>query len=110
MRPQARSRSAGWKRALDWIVVAAGLVMLWWGIFGMASPTLTCRGQVMGPGDVCHKSSYTAVRTDTVQTYDQRRRAVSQSRPTVIGLGAVTLAFGAGMVISRSRQGRRGSH
>ncbi|AXE39257.1 hypothetical protein JS278_02105 [Acidipropionibacterium virtanenii] len=92
-----------WRSALDWVIVAVGLVLLWWGIIGMASPTVSCRGAVMAPGDVCHKSSYTSVRTGTVQTYDQRRRAVAQSRPTVIVLGGVTFAFGLGMTVSRSR-------
>ncbi|QCV95419.1 hypothetical protein [Acidipropionibacterium acidipropionici] len=104
-RTASRTRtSPSWRSALDWVLVAAGLAMLWWGIVGMGSPTVSCRGAVMAPGDVCHKSSYTSVRTDTVQTYEQRRRAVAQSRPTVIVLGGVTLAFGVTMVVSRARR------
>lgn len=104
---QARSRyiaALSWRSVLDWVLVAAGVAMLWWGMAGMANPTVSCRGAVMAPGDVCYKSSYTSLRTDTVQSYEQRRRAVAQSRPTVIGLGAVTLAFGVTMVVSRARR------
>ncbi|WP_229771640.1 hypothetical protein [Cutibacterium porci] len=80
---------------LDVIVVIAGVALLVWGIVVMASPTISCRGVEMHPGDTCHKATYTATHTDTVQTYEQRRRSVAQSRPTVIGLGAALTVFGA---------------
>ena len=48
----------------------------------------------MHPGDTCHKATYTATRTDTVQTYEQRRQSIAQSRPTVTGLGVAVTAFG----------------
>ena len=51
----------------------------------------------MHPGDTCHKATYTATHPDTVQTYEQRRRSIAQSRPTVIGLGIALTVFGAVM-------------
>lgn len=90
-----------WRAAADGVIVAAGLLMLIWGIVALAHPTVTCRGVQMAPGDVCRKSSYTSERTDTVQSYEQRRRAVAQSRPTVIALGATMTVFGAGMTYRR---------
>ncbi|MDN6480984.1 hypothetical protein [Acidipropionibacterium jensenii] len=93
-----------WRVCLDAAVVAVGVVILVWGTVVLTHPTLTCRGVEMGPGDVCHKSSYTSLRTDTVQSYEQRRRAVAQSRPTVIVLGAVVTVFGAGMLTRRLRR------
>lgn len=98
----------------DVLVTVVGLVLLWWGVVVMGSPTISCRGVEMGPGDVCHKSTFTATHTDTVQTYEQRRRAVAQSRPTVIGLGAATASFGVALTAAtlrgsaRQDTGRRG--
>ncbi|ESK60172.1 hypothetical protein PAJL_772 [Cutibacterium acnes HL042PA3] len=82
---------------LDIVVAAAGVTLLVWGIMVMASPTISCRGVEMHPGDTCHKATYTATHTDTVQTYEQRRRSIAQSRPTVIGLGIALTVFGAVM-------------
>jgi hypothetical protein len=100
----SRAGRRWWRAVLDGVIIAAGLTMLIWGIVALAHPAVSCRGVRMAPGDVCHKSSYTAERTDTVQTYEQRRRAVAQSRPTVIALGATMTAFGTVMVYRRFRQ------
>jgi len=99
--PHARRPGLWWRAGLDILVVLAGLALLIWGVVVLADPSVTCRGVEMAPGDLCHKSSYTSLRTDTVQSYEQRRHAVAQSRPTVIVLGAVTTAFGAVMVYRR---------
>ena len=40
--------------ALDIVTVMAGIALLVWGIVVMASPTISCRGVEMHPGDTCH--------------------------------------------------------
>lgn len=95
--PRRRVSHPTVRMVLDVVVVVAGVALLVWGIVGMASPTITCRGAEMHPGDTCFKATYTATRSNTVQTYEQRRRSIAQSRPTVIGLGAALTAFGAVM-------------
>lgn len=93
--------------ALDVVATVAGVVLLVWGLVVMANPTITCRGVVMHPGDTCFKATYTSTRSDIVQSYEQRRRAVAQSRPTVIGLGAALTLFGVGMSWATVRSFRR---
>lgn len=95
--PLGRASHPKLRLVLDVVVAAAGVALLVWGIMVMASPTVSCRGVEMHPGDTCHKATYTATHTDTVQTYEQRRRSIAQSRPTVIGLGIALIAFGAVM-------------
>ena len=95
--PLGRASHSKLRLALDVAVVVAGVALLVWGIVEMAAPTISCRGVKMHPGDTCHKATYTATYTDTVQTYEQRHRSIAQSRPTVIGLGAVLTVFGAVM-------------
>ncbi|WP_130865008.1 hypothetical protein [Acidipropionibacterium timonense] len=92
---------------LDLLLAAAGVALVLWGIIAMADPSISCRGVTMGPGDVCHKSSFTATNTSTTQTYEQRRRAVAQSRPVVIGLGVVAAGYGGAMAAARVRRARR---
>ena len=92
--PSRRGSHPTWRMALDIVTVMAGIALLVWGIVVMASPTISCRGVEMHPGDTCHKATYTATRTDTVQTYEQRRQSIAQSRPTVTGLGVAVTAFG----------------
>ncbi|WCC80529.1 hypothetical protein O6R08_03200 [Cutibacterium equinum] len=92
--PTRRASHPSWALALDVVVVVAGVALLVWGLVVMASPTISCRGVEMHPGDTCHKATYTATRTDTVQSYEQRRHSIAQSRPTVIGLGLAVTAFG----------------
>lgn len=95
--PLGRASHPKLRLVLDVVVAAAGVTLLVWGIMVMASPTVSCRGVEMHPGDTCHKATYTATHTDTVQTYEQRRRSIAQSRPTVIGLGIALTVFGAVM-------------
>ena len=95
--PLGRASHYKLRLVFDVVVVSAGVALLLWGIVVMASPTISCRGVEMHPGDTCHKATYTSTRTDTVQTYEQRRRSIAQSRPTVIGLGIALTVFGAVM-------------
>ena len=92
--PSRRASHSTLRMALDIVTVMAGIALLVWGIVVMASPAISCRGVEMHPGDTCHKATYTATRTDTVQTYEQRRQSIAQSRPTVTGLGVAVTVFG----------------
>ncbi|BCY25625.1 hypothetical protein KB1_16150 [Cutibacterium modestum] len=60
----------------------------------------------MHPGDTCHKATYTATYTDTVQTYEQRHRSIAQSRPTVIWVGSRVDSFWRGNELA-DREGPR---
>lgn len=89
-------------------LVIAGLLVIGYGVGFAGRPDITCRGVPMGPGDVCHKSSFTARSTDTVQTYEQRLAAARASQPIIIGMGVLVAAFGSALLVPQMRRSRGG--
>lgn len=85
---------ATWQRRLNLALVVIGLLVVLYGAFVQGRGAETCRGVEMGPGDVCHKSSYTELHTAETQTYEQRKEAALAQRPTVIISGLVIAGFG----------------
>lgn len=74
--------------------VAVGVLLIVWGVLSFTSPSVSCRGVEMGPGDECSYFSRTSTETRQTQTYEQRVDAARRGAPTVIGLGIATSAFG----------------
>lgn len=90
--------AARWQRWLNRGVIVLGLLTVLYALLWLGRGPVTCRGVEMHPGDVCVKSSFTDLSSSQTQTYEQRRRSASQSRPTLVGAGLVIAAFGAFLV------------
>ncbi|WP_203569166.1 hypothetical protein [Aestuariimicrobium ganziense] len=83
-------------RRQHWLNIAVGVlgvVVVLVGLFVVGQGPVTCRGQVMQPGDTCRKGTLTDPSSDEVQTYEQRQASARASRPTVIGTGVGLIAF-----------------
>ncbi len=91
------------RRLTLWAFVIAALALAAWGVSTWVSPSTLCRGQEMGPGDVCSYSSYTDTDTDRTQTYEERVAASRQSAPVVIGLGLAAAGFGTFVAVRSMR-------
>ncbi len=66
----------------------AGLAALAWAVVIAANPVITCREQVMAPGQTCANADGTKT-----QTYEQRFQASQAARPVIGTLGAATVLF-----------------
>ncbi len=96
------------RRLVLWAFVVAALALAAWGVATWVSPSTECRGQQMGPGDVCSYSSYTDVETTRSQTYEERVAAARQSAPVVVVLGLAAAGFGVHVALrSTPRPGDR---
>lgn len=93
-------------------LIVVGLAALVWALTA-GTPEITCRDQVMGPGDVCVNAQGTKQ-----QTYEERVAAHHNARPVVGGVGVVLAAFGGALAFGevrgagssdRARSGRRPS-
>lgn len=89
-----------------WAFVVASLALTVWAVVTYLNPTTDCRGERMGPGDVCQYSSTSQVETGEVQTYEDRIAIVRQQVPFVIGAGVIATAFGVVLLV---RSGKGGS-
>lgn len=85
-------------------LVLVGLVALGWALTVAANPTITCRGTVMGPGDVCANADGTRV-----QSYEQRLAAHQDARPVIGAVGVVVAGFGAALSVAELRRRRSAS-
>ena len=90
-----------WQRWLNLALVVVGVLVVLYGAFVQGRGAETCRGVQMGPGDVCHKSSYTQLQTAETQTYEQRKDAALAQRPVVVVSGLVIAGFGTAEVARR---------
>ena len=94
-----------WKRLGLWLFVIAGVALMAWGVSDFLNPTTSCRGVEMGPGDVCHYSSYTEEETSEIQSYEDRIAIVRQQVPFVIAAGAAITVFGVFVAVRSGKQG-----
>lgn len=95
------------KRIALWLFVVASALLTGWGVWSYANPSAQCRGEIMGPGDVCHYSSPNSEVTDVVQTYEQRIATMRQQLPYVIGVGAAATVFNAVLLVRSGKEGHR---
>lgn len=82
------------KRLGLWAFVVAGLALVAWGVITVVSPSASCRGVEMQPGDTCSYYARDDIDTERLQTYEQRIEAAREQGPTVIVVGALAAAFG----------------
>ncbi|MGC3953978.1 MAG: hypothetical protein QM804_06955 [Propionicimonas sp.] len=66
----------------------AGLFALSWAMLWGANPTITCRDQVMRPGDLC-----THAGDEKTQTYEERLAAAEAGRPVMGVVGVLLVGF-----------------
>ena len=89
------------KRVGLWGFVLGGVAIAVWGLFGLFSPSTSCRGVEMGPGDVCYTSGLNAEDSGKVQRYEDRMTVARQQAPFVIGAGLAMAAFGVSLTRAR---------
>lgn len=94
-------RSAVATRVAHALLILAGLLIFAYPLTVGASPTLSCRGVPMGPGDTCSKAANAGV-----QTYEQRMRTARQAKPVIIGVGLLVAAFGTALLVADLRRPR----
>ena len=82
------------KRLGLWGFVVAGLAVAAWAAASWASPTVSCHGVELGPGDICEHTSITGTRGDEIRTYEERRAIVRQQAPFGVLAGLGMAGFG----------------
>lgn len=89
-----------------WAFTLVGIVVAVWAAASWISPSPSCRGVEMGPGDTCAYAAPNQARAGQVQTYEERVETVKRQAPVgvVVGLGAA--GFGV-YVIGRDTRQRR---
>lgn len=88
------------KRQLAHAALAvAGLLAVVWVFTWGAAPQISCRGAVMGPGDVC-----TSADGEREQTYEQRYAAAQDARPVIGVVGTGVAAFGCALIVLERRR------
>lgn len=88
------------KRVAMWAFIVAGLVVALWAVASWVSPQVTCRGEVMGPGDTCTHLGLTGADDGQVQTYEERVRVAREQAPYGVAAGVAMVGFG--VVLLRS--------
>lgn len=89
-------------RVAQVVLIIVGLLILAYPLTLGADPDVTCRGQVLQPGDVCAKAD-----GSETQTYEERAKAVSNARPVIIVAGVVLTGFGVVLLAGEVRRSRR---
>ena len=70
------------------LLALAGLVAIGWAVIFGANPTVTCRGQVMQPGDICARAG-----DDKTQTFSEGVEAAEGGRPVMGVVGVLMVGF-----------------
>jgi len=81
-----------------WAFVVAGLAVAAWGLVSWVSPSTSCRGVEMGPGDTCEYASLTDESAGRVQRYEDRIEVARQQAPFAVAAGVGMVVFGAALV------------
>ena len=86
------------------VLILVGLLVLLYPLTVGATPSISCRGVQMKPGDTCAKAQ-----ENDVQTYEQRLRAAHQAKPVILGVGLLVTGFGTVLLVAdvRRRAARR---
>ncbi len=80
--------------------MVVGLLVLAYPFTVGARPDLSCRGQVMQPGQACPKADGTSS-----QTYEERARDARNAKPVIAGVGLLLTGFGAVLFLGDRRRG-----
>lgn len=89
-----------------WAFALVGLLVAVWAGLSWISPSPSCHGVEMGPGDTCAYAAPNQERAGQVQTYEERVETVRRQAPVgvVVGLGAT--GFGVYVMAREARQRR----
>lgn len=89
-----------------WAFALVGLVVAVWAGLSWLSPSPSCHGVEMGPGDTCAYAAPNQEKAGQVQTYEERVETVKRQAPVgvIVGLGAA--GFGV-YVMTRDARDRR---
>jgi hypothetical protein len=79
------------------VILVGVLIMLYPVTFSAAA--ITCRGEAMGPADVCLKAD-----GQEQQTYEQRLAARSDAVPVIVGVGLLVTGFGTALLVGDVRR------
>lgn len=74
-----------------------GLAAIGWAVVWGADPAVTCRDQVMRPGDICSHAG-----DDKTQTYEERLEAAQAARPVMGVVGVLMVGFATYLWIGES--------
>lgn len=74
-----------------------GLVAIGWAVVWGAAPTVTCRDEVMQPGDICSHAG-----DEKTQTYEERLAAAEAARPVMGVVGVLMVGFATYLWIGES--------
>lgn len=91
------------KRIGLWAFVVAGLAVALWGAVSWVSPSTSCRGVEMRPGDSCEYSSLTNERGGKVQLYEDRVDIAREQAPFVVAAGIGIVAFGTVLIVQECK-------
>lgn len=89
-------------RVAHLLVILVGVVVLAYPFTFGASPSPTCRGVAMQPGDTCAKAGDVA----DPQTYAQRAADYRNARPVIAAGGLLIAGFGAVLLRGELRRPR----
>lgn len=84
------------------VLTCVGLAIVLYSLTLGATPTISCRGVELRPGQVCAKADNSGV-----QTYEQRRRTALSARPVVVGVGLLVTGFGVALLTADLGASRR---
>lgn len=89
-----------------WIFLLVGVAIAAWAAMSLISPSISCRGVEMRPGDVCEYASPDSAETDKVQTYEERLETARRQAPVGVVVGAGMAVFGVYLMIREVRSDR----
>ena len=90
------------RRWMHLLLGLAGLVTIGWAVIWGANPTVTCRDEVMQPGDIC-----THAGDEKTQTYEERLAAAHAARPVMGAVGVLLVGFAGYLWIGESTRDER---
>lgn len=96
------------KRIGLWAFVVAGLAIALWGVASWLSPSTSCRGVEMHPGDTCGYSSLTNIDGGQAQRYEDRIAVAREQAPFAVAAGVAIAAFGVVLIVSSNRAAKAG--
>lgn len=79
------------------LLALVGLIAIGWAVIWGANPTVTCRDQVMQPGDICSHAG-----DEKTQTYEERLEAAQTARPVMGVVGVLMVGFATYLWIGES--------
>jgi len=87
------------RRAAHVALIVAGLLIALYPFTLGASPTISCRGVPMSPGQTCTKADGSAM-----ETYEKRVASANAAKPVIVVVGLGVAAFGVALLVGARRR------